>query len=87
MKDYISIDTLRSYRIHKIAVFDVVATLLVAIIVHKYLWKHSLFIEDNRTYMQYMSSLLIVSITFIGIGIITHRFFNVKSNLSKILGV
>ena len=87
MKEYINIDTLRSYRIHKIAVFDVVATLLVAIIVHMYLWKHSFYIEDNRTYTQYIISLLIISITFIGLGIIMHRFFNVKSNLSKILGV
>ena len=83
----IDITTLRKYKLYNISIFDCVITLIVVFIVHTLLWKYSLFKDEKRTYVQYIMSLIIITDMFIGIGIINHRIFNIKSNLSKILGV
>lgn len=85
----ISISTLRQYRIFDMAIFDLTVTLLGAFITHYILWTYPLD-KDNikeRNSLQYIISLIIICITFIGIGIISHRIFNIKSTLSGYLGL
>lgn len=83
-----SIKELRKPKILNMAIFDLVATLLIAHIVHYILWSNPLDITDKkkRTWIQYLSSLMIIYITFIGIGVIFHRIFKVQSALSAYIG-
>jgi fatty-acid desaturase len=83
-----NIETLRSFRIWNMAIFDYVATFIGAFIVHTIMWKNPLNMKnkDNRTPLQYIISLLFIFITFIGIGTIFHRLFSIQSGLSFYLG-
>lgn len=70
------------------AVFDLVATFLFALIVHYVMWIYPLDMKDKtkRTYLQYTASLLLIFVMFIGLGVIFHRIFNIQSALSGYIG-
>lgn len=70
------------------AIFDLVATFIGAFIVHILLWIYPLDMKEKekRTSIQYFLSLLIIFIMFLGLGVIFHRIFGIKSALSAYLG-
>jgi fatty-acid desaturase len=70
------------------AVFDYVATFIGVLIIHTIMWRNPLNMKnkENRTLSQYIISLILLYITFIGIGVIVHRLFNIESGLSFYLG-
>lgn len=84
----ISVKMLRGPKIWNMAIFDLVATFIGAFIVHLLLWLYPLDMKDKekRTSMQYILSLTLIFITFVGLGVIAHRIFKVKSALSAYLG-
>ena len=59
-----------------------------AFIVHILLWIYPLDMKEKekRTSLQYISSLILIFIMFLGIGVIFHRIFGIKSALSAYLG-
>ena len=77
---------LRKYRLFGLTLIDLVPTVLVAWIVHSLLWFYPLEEVRNRNIIQYLISLLIISIMFLGLGIIFHRMFGIRSALSGYLG-
>lgn len=79
---------LRDFKILNMAVFDFVATFIIVLIVHTIMWRNPLNMKNpnKRTYIQYIFSLILLFITFIGIGVIVHRIFNIESGLSEYLG-
>jgi hypothetical protein len=78
---------LRKYKIANMAVFDFIVTFIFVFFIHLYMWKNPLDIKkDNRTYMQYFISLILLFISFIGLAIIFHYIFGIKSALSAYLG-
>jgi len=78
---------LRKYKIANMAVFDFVATFIFVFFIHLYMWKNPINIEkDNRTYIQYFMSLIFLFISFIGLAVIIHYIFGIKSALSAYLG-
>jgi len=82
------IEYLRQYRFLKMAIFDLVVTFIFALIVHSLLWAYPLEMKDKeqRTWIQYLFSLFLIFVTFLGLGIISHRIFGIKSTLSAYLG-
>ncbi len=84
----VSIEQLRKPKFFNMAIFDLVATFIGAFIVHIILWLYPLDMKDKekRTTSQYFSSLLLIFIMFLGIGVIFHRIFRIKSALSAYLG-
>jgi len=82
------IEYLRQYRFLKMAIFDLVVTFIFALIVHSLLWTYPLEMKDKeqRTWIQYLFSLFLIFVTFLGLGIISHRIFGIKSTLSAYLG-
>ena len=69
------------------AIFDFVVTFIFVFILHFYMWQNS-NIQDKkkRTYIQYILSLLLLYVTFIGIGVMLHYIMGIKSGLSFYLG-
>lgn len=82
-----TIDDLRKPKIFKMAIFDLVGTFIIALIVHLSLWLYDKPKEKKRNIMHYMISLMIIFIMFLGIGIIFHKIFGIKSALSAHLGL
>ena len=84
----ITLEKLRAYRMFNLTLVDLVPTLIIAYIVHLLLWIYPLDLNDkeNRTWSQYFLSLFIIVIWFLGLGIIFHRIFGIKSALSAYLG-
>lgn len=84
----ISVEQLRRPRIWNMAIFDYVMTFVAAFIVHIILWTYPLEMKnkERRTLSQYIASLLLIFIMFVGLGVIFHRIFRVKSVLSAYLG-
>jgi hypothetical protein len=90
----ITIEDIRRPKIFNMAIFDLVATFIGAFIVHLIMWIYPLYSPESqksqkmsfRTPIQYIISLLFIFLTFVGIGVIAHRIFNVQSALSKYLG-
>jgi energy-converting hydrogenase Eha subunit A len=70
------------------AVFDLTVTFIAAFIVHMLLWMYPLDMKDKnkRTSFQYIASLLLIFIMFLGIGVIFHRIFGIKSALFAYIG-
>jgi hypothetical protein len=83
------IASLRKHRFFNMAIFDLVGTMIIAFIVHTILWMYPLEMKnkEKRTYFQYLTSLLLILITFFGIGVIFHRIFKIQSALSGYLGL
>jgi hypothetical protein len=69
---------LRKYRIFDLAIFDYVATFVVVIILHAYMWINTK-VNYKRTTIQYFISLIVVFIGMLGLKTIIHYFFGVKS--------
>lgn len=84
-----TVEELRQYRIFGLAILDLSFGFLGAFIVHLLLWTYPLDVKEKekRTVIQYLSSLLLIFITVVGIGVIVHRLVGVKSTLSSYLGL
>ena len=84
-------EQLRRHRFLNLTLIDLVPTLIVALIIHSYLWLYPLELDadeqSKRGFLQYAASLAIISITSLGLGIIIHRSVGVKSGLSAHLGL
>lgn len=84
----LSLEYLRSFRLFNIALFDLVATFIAIFALQNYIWFHPLDKPDrDRDIVQYISFTIIMLITSIGIGIISHWLFNVRSALSAYIGI
>ena len=81
--------SLRKHRFFNMAIFDLVGTMVIALIVHTILWTYPYEMKnkEKRTYVQYIASLLLIMITFLGLGVIFHRIFKIQSALSAYLGL
>ncbi len=79
---------LRDYRIFNMAIFDLVATFIFVLIIHTIMWRNPLNMKkpNERTWVQYIISLILLYISFIGLGVIIHRIFRIESALSAYLG-
>ena len=79
---------LRKYRIYNMAIFDFVATFVVIFFLHLYMWNYAKVTNKNeRTYLQYFGSLILLFIASIGLGVIVHYFVGIQSALSGYLGL
>ena len=87
----VTMEQLRRHRFLNLTLIDLVPTLIVALILHSYLWIYPLELDadeqSKRTFIQYSASLALISITSLGLGIIIHRSVGVKSGLSAHLGL
>lgn len=87
----LTMEELRRHRFLNLTLIDLIPTLIVALILHSYLWLYPLELDtqeqSKRTFIQYAASLAIISITFLGLGIIIHRSVGIKSGLSAHLGL
>ena len=87
----ITMEQLRKYRFFNLTLIDLIPTLFVGLIIHSYIWFNPLELDiveqSNRTLIQYIASLSIILITLLGLGIIMHRSFGIKSGLSAHLGL
>lgn len=87
----VSVTELRKPKIWNMAIFDITATFIGAFIVHILLWIYPLEMspmqKKERTLLQYIASLLFIFVMFLGLGIIFHRIFGIKSGLSDHLGL
>jgi hypothetical protein len=86
-----TMEELRRHRVLNLTLIDLIPTMLIGLIIHSYLWlyPHELSSEEqsNRTFIQYTASLAIILITLLGLGIIMHRLFGIRSGLSAHLGL
>ena len=84
-------EELRKHRFLNLTLIDLIPTLIVGLIIHSYLWLYPLELDiveqSNRTFIQYIVSLSIISITLLGLGILSHRVAGIKSGLSAHLGL
>jgi hypothetical protein len=91
MVTMVTMEQMRQYRVFNLTLVDLIPTLIVALIIHSYIWLYPLELtseeRENRSFIQYAISLIIISITSIGFGIIIHRLVGVKSGLSAHLGL
>ena len=84
-------EELRRHRVLNLTLIDLIPTMLIGLIIHSYLWLYPLELsseeQSNRTFIQYTASLAIILITLLGLGIILHRLFGIRSGLSAHLGL
>jgi hypothetical protein len=84
-------DELRRYRFLNLTLIDLVPTLIIGLVIHSYLWLYPLELnveeQSKRTFVQYFFSLALIIITLLGLGLILHRSFGIKSGLSAHLGL
>jgi hypothetical protein len=84
-------EDLRKYRFMNLTLIDLVPTLIIGLIIHSYLWLYPLELnieeQSKRTFIQYFISLALIQITLIGLGLIIHWSFGIKSGLSAHLGL
>jgi hypothetical protein len=84
-------DELRRHRFMNLTLIDLVPTLIIGLIIHSYLWLYPLELnieeQSKRTFIQYFFSLALIIITLLGLGLILHRSFGIKSGLSAHLGL
>jgi hypothetical protein len=81
------INELRKPKIWNMAIFDIVSVAIFVFLIHNYIWFHPLERVDNRNIFQYIAMFLILYITFIGIGMLFHWTFGIKSGLFGHLGI
>lgn len=81
---------LRKYKIYNMALFDYFITFVFVFFIHLYMWRNPLYMDittkNNRNLIQYISSFILLFISFIGIAVIFHYIFGIKSGLSAHLG-
>jgi len=86
-----SIAQLRKHRFFNLTLIDLVPTLIVGLIIHSYLWLYPLELSEDqqtdRTFVQYAASLVLILTTLLGLGVMIHRMFGIKSGLSAHLGL
>jgi hypothetical protein len=86
-----TMEELRRHRVLNLTLIDLVPTIIIGLIIHSYLWLYPLELSDeeqsNRTFIQYTASLAIILITLLGLGIILHRLFGIRSGLSAHIGL
>jgi hypothetical protein len=86
-----TMEELRRHRFLNLTLIDLVPTVIVGIIIHSYIWLYPLELsgeeQSNRTFIQYTASLAIIVITLLGLGILMHRMFGIRSGLSAHLGL
>lgn len=84
----VSIEQLREPKFLNMAIFDLVGTFIISLIIHTVLWVYPLEMQnkEKRTYTQYITSVIFIFVMFLGIGVIFHRIFGIKSALSAYLG-
>jgi hypothetical protein len=86
-----TMEELRKHRFLNLTLIDLIPTLIAGLIIHSYLWLYPLELDiveqSNRTFIQYIASLSIISITLLGLGILSHRVAGIKSGLSAHLGL
>jgi hypothetical protein len=84
-------EELRRHRVLNLTLIDLVPTVIIGLIIHSYLWLYPLELsgeeQSNRTFIQYTASLAIILITLLGLGIILHRMFGIRSGLSAHIGL
>ncbi len=84
-------EQMRKYRFFNLTLIDLIPTLIIGLIIHSYIWLYPLELDideqSNRTFIQYFASLSIILVTLLGLGIIIHRSFSIKSGLSAHLGL
>ena len=87
----VAMEELRRHRVLNLTLIDLVPTVIIGIIIHSYLWLYPLELssdeQSKRTFIQYTASLAIILITLLGLGIILHRLFGIRSGLSAHLGL
>ena len=84
----VSIEELRTPKVFKMAIFDLVGTFAIAFLVHLSLWMNQQKEkEQQRNVFQYIVSLMIIFVMFLGLGIVFHKIFGIKSALSGHLGL
>jgi hypothetical protein len=87
----VTMEQLRQHRFLNLTLVDLIPTLIVALIIHSYMWLYPLELSSEaiteRTFIQYAISLTIICVTSVGLGIIIHRIVGVKSGLSAHLGL
>jgi len=87
----VTMEQLRKYRFFNLTLIDLIPTLFIGLIIHSYIWLNPLELDikeqSNRTFIQYILSLSIILVTLLGLGIIIHRSFSIKSGLSAHLGL
>jgi len=81
-----TIEELRRPKIWNMALFDLVSTFIGAWIAHSLLWFYPLEKVPNRSWLQYLASLLLIFMMFLALGVIFHRIFGIRSALSAYLG-
>lgn len=84
----LSIEKLREPKFLNMAIFDLVGTFIISLIVHTVLWIYPLDMQnkEKRTNVQYIVSVIFIFVMFLGIGVIFHRIFGIQSALSAYLG-
>lgn len=86
-----TMEELRRHRVLNLTLIDLIPTMLIGLIIHSYLWLYPLELsseeQSNRTFIQYTASFAIILITLLGLGIILHRLFGIRSGLSAHLGL
>jgi hypothetical protein len=86
-----TMEELRRHRVLNLTLIDLVPTIIIGLIIHSYLWLYPLELsgeeQSNRTFIQYTASLAIILITLLGLGIILHRLFGIRSGLSAHIGL
>jgi NhaP-type Na+/H+ or K+/H+ antiporter len=82
-----NLSDLRKPRIFGFTLIDLIPTIIFAIILHRYMWIYPIHDIKDRSITQYILSLLLIIITFIGLGFIFHWIFSIDSKLSFYLGI
>jgi len=87
----VTMEELRRHRFLNLTLIDLVPTLIIGLVIHSYLWLYPLELnieeQSKRTFVQYFLSLALIVITLLGLGLILHRSFGIKSGLSAHLGL
>ena len=83
-----SFSDMRKYKLFNMAIIDFVITFIAVFLIHYYIWTHPIHMKNTteRTTLQYISSLLLLFITAVGLGVLLHYFLGIKSGLSGHLG-
>jgi hypothetical protein len=80
---------LRDYRFYGLAIVDYVATFIIVLLLHSYMWFNANInskMKQQRTYIQYFFSLIYIFIASLGVATVLHYFFGIKSVFSRYLG-
>ena len=84
--DFIS----KKYRVFDLSAYDFIGTLVILFFIHLYMWSYPIDLSkkefEERTPLMYITSLIFLSITSIGLGVLFHYMFSQKSSLSYKLG-